>query len=459
MKKSTRRVTNPLLSIKAIIYITFTAIILITIYFLSTDIEKYISNSINSKVVNIGASNSSDKLRTIKIANEYDFDISVYFEDGETGSFLANISPNNIIQVSALSGHRLYATDANGWDRLSDINIVPNKDKYSFKSLKQDTNSEFIENSTKEGSSYYTLNVRRESRANPKVKGLNRQEKAIGAMAAKFRSLSSKTVDLWYDDGEDGIYNGHLDEGQETTTNTYEGHVFYVTRAGNKEEVITSFEMDPNQVIYVIRDDKYPASTEVIVETEEELEFIETDHIVSLASPKLHKSAVGDANTGVLESQTRTSLNSWIDRHKSKITNTLFQRAANLLNIDEQLLETHKNVEQLQVVHYSIGQKYDSHHDWGVSGHPESRYITLLLYLNDKESEQAGGDTSFPKAVIDGQQVGIKVHPGKGSAVLFYNLLEDGNGDDLSLHAALPVVKGEKWLANFWVWDPVMRTK
>lgn len=43
---------------------------------------------------------------------------------------------------------------------------------------------------------------------------------------------------------------------------------------------------------------------------------------------------------------------------------------------------------------------------------------------------------------------------GKGSAVLFYNLLEDGNGDDLSLHAALPVRQGEKWLANFWVWDP-----
>ena len=34
---------------------------------------------------------------------------------------------------------------------------------------------------------------------------------------------------------------------------------------------------------------------------------------------------------------------------------------------------------------------------------------------------------------------GIKVSPKKGSAVLFYNLLEDGNGDDLALHAALPV--------------------
>lgn len=41
----------------------------------------------------------------------------------------------------------------------------------------------------------------------------------------------------------------------------------------------------------------------------------------------------------------------------------------------------------------------------------------------------------------------------QGGAVLFYNLLPDGNADVKSLHAALPVVKGEKWLANFWVWD------
>ena len=91
-----------------------------------------------------------------------------------------------------------------------------------------------------------------------------------------------------------------------------------------------------------------------------------------------------------------------------------------------------------------------------MSGRPESRYITLLIYLNDMLDESAGGETSFPKAkLFDGsEREGIKVHPGKGSAVLFYNLLPDGNGDDLALHAALAVRKGEKWLANFWVWDP-----
>ena len=42
----------------------------------------------------------------------------------------------------------------------------------------------------------------------------------------------------------------------------------------------------------------------------------------------------------------------------------------------------------------------------------------------------------------------------KGSAVLFYNMLKDGNGDDLALHAGEPVERGTKWACNLWIWDP-----
>ena len=105
------------------------------------------------------------------------------------------------------------------------------------------------------------------------------------------------------------------------------------------------------------------------------------------------------------------------------------------------------------MVHYSLDQKYESHHDWGLGATEVSRVLTLLVYLTDQPSIDAGGETSFPKAVgRDGN--GYKVRPKKGSAVLFYNLLEDGNGDDFALHSALPVHKGEKYAANIWVWDP-----
>ena len=78
-----------------------------------------------------------------------------------------------------------------------------------------------------------------------------------------------------------------------------------------------------------------------------------------------------------------------------------------------------------------------------------------LKQPKDEGGRLLGGETAFPKGYDGG---GFKVHPGKGSAVLFYNLLEDGNGDDLALHAALPVEGDhEKILANYWVWDPTRK--
>jgi len=93
------------------------------------------------------------------------------------------------------------------------------------------------------------------------------------------------------------------------------------------------------------------------------------------------------------------------------------------------------------------------HRGWGFDNKGPTRFVTLLLYLNEPE---AGGQTAFPLAKDESTGEPIFTHPGKGSAVLFYNLLPDGNTDDTTLHAALPVVKGEKWLANFWIWDPYL---
>eukprot|EP00596_Hydrurales_sp_CCMP1899_P002160 CAMPEP_0119036200 /NCGR_PEP_ID=MMETSP1177-20130426/3728_1 /TAXON_ID=2985 /ORGANISM="Ochromonas sp, Strain CCMP1899" /LENGTH=495 /DNA_ID=CAMNT_0006995645 /DNA_START=160 /DNA_END=1644 /DNA_ORIENTATION=- len=167
------------------------------------------------------------------------------------------------------------------------------------------------------------------------------------------------------------------------------------------------------------------------------LSDFESDAIIKLSKPQIKESLVGEMNAGgARHSDTRTSKNAWIKRSSDDITETLYRRAADLLQLDEKLLHSHTNAEDMQVVHYQNGQKYDSHHDWGVSGYPESRFITLLLYLTDPVDSEAGGETSFPKGA-DG--LGFKVTPRKGSAVLFYNLLEDGNGDDLALHAALPV--------------------
>ncbi|ETO21992.1 hypothetical protein RFI_15211 [Reticulomyxa filosa] len=170
------------------------------------------------------------------------------------------------------------------------------------------------------------------------------------------------------------------------------------------------------------------------------LSDFEADLVISLAKPKIKRSLAG--THGGLVSNTRTSRNTWLDRNEHLVMETLYRRAADILNISESVLYPDKNVEQLQVVNYQVGQEYTSHHDFGADGHPQQRMITLLFYLNNQTAPDAGGETAFPKA----KNGYLKVHAGKGNAVLFYSMLEDGNADDLSLHAALPVKKGEKWI-------------
>lgn len=179
----------------------------------------------------------------------------------------------------------------------------------------------------------------------------------------------------------------------------------------------------------------------------------EAEALIGMAETRLGVSHVGGKEQGSLTSRTRTSTNAWLARHTSPLTETIYRRTADVLNIHESLLHHSGLAEDIQVVHYAKDQKYESHHDWGISATEVSRLLTLLIYLTDQPSVDAGGETSFAKGVgRDGNA--FKVRPKKGSAILFYNLLEDGNGDDLALHAALPVTQGEKYAANIWVWDP-----
>lgn len=179
----------------------------------------------------------------------------------------------------------------------------------------------------------------------------------------------------------------------------------------------------------------------------------EARHLVDLATPRLKRSSVGNAkNDNGYVSKTRTSSTAWVSRRDSPVVDAIFRRAGAVLGLDEALLWGNGTgiAEDLQVVHYERGQEYTPHHDWDGTS-KVTRYVTMLLYLNDQESDGAGGETRFPKARAGDGREGIQVRPKVGRAVIFYDQLADGNCDDFSLHAALPVRKGEKWLANFWI--------
>jgi prolyl 4-hydroxylase len=154
-----------------------------------------------------------------------------------------------------------------------------------------------------------------------------------------------------------------------------------------------------------------------------------------------------------------------IPRSEDFITDAIYARAADAFQMDEALLRfRHPNelpefkdssitvAEKLHVLNYKEGQDYALHADFSMPGLVNlqpSRFATMILYLND---DFKGGETWFPKA----SPKPLTVKPKKGKAVFFYNMLPDGNLDERSLHAGLPVTQGEKWMANLWVWDPVL---
>lgn len=91
------------------------------------------------------------------------------------------------------------------------------------------------------------------------------------------------------------------------------------------------------------------------------LNSFESDELVRIAKPAMFPSEVGFES---FPSETRTSQNGWIERQRSSMIDSLYRRAADVIQIDESLLYPQFSAEYIQVVHYKEGQKYDAHHDW-----------------------------------------------------------------------------------------------
>lgn len=199
-----------------------------------------------------------------------------------------------------------------------------------------------------------------------------------------------------------------------------------------------------------------------VFEIEGFLSKTEVDHFVHMATGmKLDLSTVSgsDGLDRNVDTKSRTSHNTWVSRDRSPIIDAIYHRAADLMQIDEAMLrrkkQQHSSAEDLQLVHYEVGEQYTPHHD---STYPNTnrvdhpmRFATLILYLNEV---QKGGETSFPRYRNADTRDKISVTPKVGKAVLFYNVLPDGNLDDMSQHAAEPVLQGEKWMTNLWTWNP-----
>jgi prolyl 4-hydroxylase len=96
--------------------------------------------------------------------------------------------------------------------------------------------------------------------------------------------------------------------------------------------------------------------------------------------------------------------------------------------------------EPLQMLRYRPNGEYRAHLDALPRG-GNQRVLTMIVYLSDRYK---GGETQFPR-------IGLTFRGRTGDALLFRNVSTEGKPDPLSLHAGLPVTRGEKLIATRWI--------
>lgn len=208
---------------------------------------------------------------------------------------------------------------------------------------------------------------------------------------------------------------------------------------------------------------------------------------------RLMRSSTGPK--GYNPSSVRTSENAWVK--DTPTAAKLKRRAFELLGFgrfDEGMADG------LQVLRYNTSKAYVAHTDYlsqpaGVSREQmdpavggANRLATLFLYLSDVDE---GGQTMFPnipapanaadplqprnaltddiaimrdqhapngwqRKMVDDCYSKLAVRPKKGRAILYYSQHPDGSLDPNSKHGGCPVLQGQKWAANLWVWNKIM---
>mmetsp|Transcript_39098 Transcript_39098/g.126418 ORF Transcript_39098/g.126418 Transcript_39098/m.126418 type:complete len:378 (-) Transcript_39098:152-1285(-) len=161
-----------------------------------------------------------------------------------------------------------------------------------------------------------------------------------------------------------------------------------------------------------------------------------------------------DGTFGDVKTEIRTSAHGWC-QHDACINDPLVQQVTRRVADITQTPTT--NAEFAQLVYYHACARegepgcafYRRHNDY-IDGDLDRlqgvRIYTLFGYMNDVPG---GGATTFPN-LPSGP---VTFLPQRGKAVLWPSVLADAphSKDERTDHEALPVTKGEKFGANFWI--------
>ena len=166
----------------------------------------------------------------------------------------------------------------------------------------------------------------------------------------------------------------------------------------------------------------------------------ECEQVIDAINASLQPSTV---TRGLSSDRRRTSRTSRLHQNHPELAACLDQRFAALFGVDPRLSEP------IQGQRYDPGEYYKEHVDWFSPGNADyathtgiggQRTWTVMVYLN---AVQRGGETLF-------RRLGRSFTPVPGMALAWNNLQADGSPNPFTLHEALPVQAGHKWVITKW---------
>lgn len=203
-----------------------------------------------------------------------------------------------------------------------------------------------------------------------------------------------------------------------------------IARLGTK--VCTRLESDPSV-------HKVPVEQAAIYAVAEFLSPAECDRLIAMIDAVAQPSRVYDPDN---QTQYRTSYSGDLDSADSFVR-MIERRISDLLGINPAWGEA------VQGQRYMPGQEFHGHHDWFHTGSTYwaeeqarggQRSWTAMIYLNEVEE---GGRTEFPR-------IGVSIPPQRGLLLTWNNGLPGGLPNEDTLHAALPVTQGCKYVITKW---------
>jgi prolyl 4-hydroxylase len=180
-----------------------------------------------------------------------------------------------------------------------------------------------------------------------------------------------------------------------------------------------------------------------------ELELVHCESLISKSRFMPSYVDDPDSKSTMVDKYHRTSTFVAVAKQADSKISSIERKAAEILGL------TVDRLEPMQLVRYQCGQFFGIHHDLG-NLHPDGtvtlptkalfckrRIATFFCYLNHVED---GGSTYFPECNH------LRITPKRGRAILFCNILKNGDADGRTIHAGEPVLRegSIKYGLNIW---------